>query len=124
MDNDECWTCKYPPSDCICPAEIQYIDPEPLPERTMRANDLINAQQVILGERGAERDSPDGERSMAHTVAIFNVITKHSLTEREGWMFMQALKIARNQRKPSIDGFVDLANYVVLEGEAAKLIKE
>lgn len=88
------------------------------------ASSLIGMQADILQERGKERDTPNGERSMQHTVNIFNTITGHTLTEREGWMFMQALKIARNQRKPSVDGFVDLANYVVLEGEAAKLDTE
>ncbi len=73
-----------------------------------------------LEDRAASRDSEAGERSMARTVAIFNAASGHRLSEREGWLFMVALKIARSQgggHNP--DDYEDLAAYAALFGECA-----
>ncbi len=48
----------------------------------------------VLAERGKDYD--DGrERSMGKAVDAFNVITGAELTERDGWLFMQVLKLVR-----------------------------
>ena len=88
---------------------------------------LQSAASTIL-QRGKERDtSTNGqqqERSMAATVAAFNAIEGTALTERQGWAFMQTLKLvraastARNGRF-NPDDYLDGAAYAALGAEAA-----
>lgn len=73
-----------------------------------------------IGARAATRDLPQGERSMARTVAAFNALTGHTLSERDGWMFMAQLKAARalaGAHNP--DDYQDGAAYFALAGESA-----
>ena len=87
---------------------------------------LRNAADVI-DQRGVERDSSSGqqqERSMSAAVAAFNAIEGTSLTERQGWAFMQTLKLvraastARNGRY-NVDDYLDGAAYAALGAECA-----
>ena len=69
---------------------------------------------------------------MSKTVAAFNAMTGHSLTEEQGWKFMVCLKLVRSEhdargvesptgnRKRQTDNFVDGAAYFGLAGEAAE----
>lgn len=78
---------------------------------------LVEAADAI-SQRGTLRDQPDGERSMARTVAAFNALTGQSLSEADGWTFMIVLKAARAQAgRPHRDDYVDLAGYAALAGE-------
>ena len=83
---------------------------------------LLDASQVI-GQRGQERDSGQ-ERSMAAAVEAFNAIEGTALSERQGWAFMQTLKLvraastARNGRY-NPDDYLDGAAYAALGAEAA-----
>lgn len=86
----------------------------------------ISAAQIlmhgiqIMQQRAQLRDSPEGERSMARTVAAFNVLFGHELSETDGWHFMECLKMARRaEGKVSLDDFVDGAAYSALAGESA-----
>lgn len=100
------------------PASISH----PYPVRMLQS-----AATTIL-QRGQERDtSQDGqaqERSMAATVAAFNAIEGTALSERQGWAFMQTLKLvraantARNGRY-NPDDYLDGAAYAALGAEAA-----
>ena len=73
-----------------------------------------------MADRASTYDAPEGERSMGKTVAAFNALTGHDLTEQQGWQFMELLKIARsNQGAYRADCFVDGAAYAALAGEAA-----
>ncbi len=74
----------------------------------------------ILAERGKAYDSPDGERSMAKTVAMFNLRTGKELTEAEGWIFLGYLKDVRQDSAGGAhhDSAVDRINYSLLEAEA------
>lgn len=88
---------------------------------------LSDAAHTIL-QRGVERDTGGAdqpqERSMAATVAAFNAIEGTNLTERQGWAFMQTLKLvraantARNGRF-NPDDYQDGAAYAALGAEAA-----
>lgn len=80
------------------------------------ASDILEAARFCMAQRAHERDRPNGERSMARTVAAFNALTGHRLTEVEGWRFMELLKIARGD---GADEFVDGCAYAALAGEAA-----
>lgn len=92
---------------------------------SMPPDKILTEAASTLRQRGAEYDGKGyqgGERSMAHTVQIFNTITGRNLTEREGWLLMLSLKIARSMTgKPKLDTYVDLAGYSALLGEAALL---
>lgn len=82
------------------------------PAETLRtAADVIEA-------RGRLRDTGQ-ERSMARTVAAFNALTGHTLTEVDGWAFMVILKLSREQSAHDPDNWVDAAGYVALAAEAA-----
>ena len=80
---------------------------------------LIDAADTIT-ERGNQRDKPTGERSMARTVAAFNELFGHQLTEIQGWQFMAILKIARSSAGGyRADDYTDQAGYSALAGECA-----
>lgn len=86
----------------------------------MKPERILKEAGLTLAQRGIERDMPQGERSMAQAVEIFKAITGVELTERQGWTFMVALKLARSTRgKPNPDHFIDLAGYAALLGESA-----
>lgn len=95
--------------------------------RPVTAHDVLTAASHTINQRGAQRDSTQGdkqERSMAATVAAFNSIEGTDLSERQGWAFMQTLKLVRaatsdrnGQHNP--DDALDGAAYAALGGEAA-----
>ena len=95
--------------------------------RPVTALDVLHAAGATIQQRGAQRDSTQGakqERSMAATVAAFNAIEGTNLTERQGWAFMQALKMVRAATSDrnghySPDDALDGAAYAALGGEAA-----
>jgi hypothetical protein len=88
---------------------------------------LSDAAHTIL-QRGIERDTGGAdqpqERSMAATVAAFNAIEGTNLTERQGWAFMQTLKLVRaantsRNGRYNPDDYQDGAAYAALGAEAA-----
>jgi hypothetical protein len=82
---------------------------------------ILEEAKKTLIQRGADYDGKGyqgGERSMAHTVQIFEAWTGVKLSEADGWRFMIALKMARSMTgKPKLDSYVDLAGYSALLGE-------
>jgi hypothetical protein len=87
----------------------------------MKAEQFLRQGADVLAERGKEYDKPEGERSMARTVAAFQAITGKELTEAEGWLFMQVLKDVRQWQNPDRyheDSAVDGVNYSALKAEA------
>lgn len=83
------------------------------------AINLLNKAVEEMGDRGKQRDSPGGERSMGKAVDIFNTLTGHDLDEGEGWLFMIALKLSRSMNGVGVraDDYVDAAAYSALYGE-------
>lgn len=89
------------------------------------------AAETILS-RGTQRDTGGStaavpqERSMAATVAAFNAIEGTDLTPRQGWAFMQTLKLTRAATSArngifNADDYVDGAAYAALGHEAAEV---
>lgn len=73
-----------------------------------------------MNDRAITYDKPEGERSMAKTVAAFNTITENELTEEQGWLFMGLLKMVRSQQGEfKADNYQDEASYAGLRGECA-----
>jgi hypothetical protein len=91
----------------------------PTPDASAPA--ILKAAADHLDSRAALRDQPQGERSMARTVAAFNALTGHQVSERDGWLFMAVLKAARACTTPAgiLDDYQDGAAYFGLAGEAA-----
>ena len=84
----------------------------------MNAPDILIAAADCIGDRAEQRDQNDGERSMCKAVATFNQLTGHNLSEREGWVFMAVLKLARAQAgRHVLDDYIDGAAYIALAGE-------
>lgn len=86
----------------------------------MKAHDLLEQARMHMEERARQYDQPGGERSMGRTVAAFNAITEHSLTEAQGWLFMQLLKDVRLFTSPGYhaDSAEDGIAYSALMAEA------
>lgn len=88
---------------------------------TVAAPDLLEAAAGHMRDRAATYDKPEGERSMAQTVAVFNQFHGTALTEAQGWHFMQILKDVRlfaNPANPHRDSVEDGVAYSALKGEA------
>lgn len=73
-----------------------------------------------MNDRASQRDNAQGERSMAKTVDMFNLLYGKDLSEEQGWAFMVLLKMVRgSQGNYRADDYVDAAAYCGLQGEAA-----
>lgn len=111
--------------DGLAPPEPLTAQGTPAPQQENAADILLKAAHTIA-LRAAQRDNTGGagERSMAATVAAFNAIEGTTLTERQGWAFMQMLKLARaassaRNGQHDADSHLDGAAYAALAGEAA-----
>lgn len=86
----------------------------------MNANQILQAGVDVLERRGKQRDSAEGERSMAKTIEMFNTLTGHNLTETEGWQLMAILKMVRHsQGEFQPDDLFDGTCYMALALESA-----
>lgn len=92
-----------------------------VPNAPSTAAGILDAASNHLQTRGKLRDKPQGERSMQATVTAFNALTGHKLSERDGWLFMVAVKAARAcaTEKGIPDDYQDGAAYFALAGESA-----
>jgi hypothetical protein len=81
---------------------------------------LLDTAAGHLRDRAATYDKPEGERSMAKTVAIFNLHHGTSLTEAQGWHLLQILKDVRlfTRGKYHADSAEDCIAYAALKAEA------
>lgn len=84
------------------------------------APEFLHRAATIMEERGKQYNKPGGERSMGKTVAAFNAITGHQLTEACGWLLLQTLKDVRQWQNPTYheDSAVDGVSYSALKAEA------
>lgn len=92
------------------------------PKRFWRpsAPEFLEAAANHMRNRAAQRDAPEGERSMAKTVAAFNATYSLQLTEEMGWMFMVFLKASRSSHGVYVqDDYEDGSAYFALAGESA-----
>ena len=86
----------------------------------MTAPQLLEKAASHMRDRAATYDRPEGERSMAKTVAAFNAITGRDLTETEGWLLLQVLKDVRLFQRPGYhaDSAEDGIAYSALKAES------
>ena len=80
---------------------------------------LNDTKETIIG-RGKERDLNEGERTIPKCVVAFNSITGHRLSNEDGWLFMQVLKMCRSvQGSYKYDDYRDGIGYAALRAEEA-----
>lgn len=82
---------------------------------------FLNKAKEVQGSRAGEYDTVgEKERNMGKIVTAFNAITGHTLTEAEGYLFMETLKNVRLFGAPSFheDSAVDGISYASLKAEA------
>ena len=98
---------------------VPFVSVEDCPEAISAAS-ILTAALGHMEDRAKTYDAPGGERSMGKTVAAFNTITGHTLTEEAGWLFMEILKQVRSQQgNYRADSYEDLVAYAALRGECA-----
>ena len=95
-------------------------------KQDVTAADILRAGLKHMEDRATTYDKPEGERSMAATVAAFNAVTDGKVdTEEKGWLFMVLLKIVRSQQGDfKLDNYEDGGAYFGLMGEAANKERE
>lgn len=93
--------------------------------KQVTAANILKTAIGHMEERAVTYDKPSGERSMGKTVAMFNTLTEHGLTEEQGWLFMACLKMVRSQQGDyRADSYEDGAAYFALAGEIAAQERE
>ena len=86
----------------------------------LKAADVLKAGAMHMEDRAATYDAPNGERSMAKTVEMFNTLTGYELSEEDGWSLMIILKMVRSrQGNYKLDNYEDGAAYFALAAETA-----
>jgi hypothetical protein len=86
----------------------------------MNAKEFLDKAATHMQDRASTYDKPQGERSMTTTVGAFNAINGTRMTEEQGWMFMELLKIVRSmQGEYKADNYEDAVAYAALRGECA-----
>lgn len=92
------------------------------------APDVLQAARKHMLDRASTYDKPEGERSMAQTVAIFNLHHGTKLTEAQGWHMQQILKDVRLFTRAGYhaDSAEDCVAYAALKAEAKarELVRE
>lgn len=125
---------NFPPIDASMIADSVKIDGVQLGSGTVRlggvavgfgvapasAPGLLQAAATHMAERAATYDKPEGERSMAQTVAVFKAFHGIELSESQGWHFMQILKDVRLFTRPAYhaDSAEDCIAFAALKAEA------
>jgi hypothetical protein len=100
--------------DCFQSHEAAVKVPEP------KAAELLGRAAAHMHDRSSVYDEPEGDRSMGKIVTAFNAITGRDLTESEGWMFMQQVKLVRlfTRSEYHADSAEDNIAYAALLAEA------
>ncbi len=94
-----------------------FVDPFINTEVTAERFLMLAAEK--MRERAVDRDV-EQERSMGKIVAIFNIARGTGLSETDGWVFMDILKMVRGNTGPyNEDDWIDKIAYSALAAESA-----
>ena len=81
---------------------------------------ILDDVERTISDRGKERDLESGERTIPRCVAAFNAITGSNLSNEDGWLFMEVLKMCRSKQGSfKYDDYRDGIGYAVLRAEEA-----
>jgi hypothetical protein len=103
------------PVVAACPDDFAATKPVSAPS-------LLEAAAGHIRDRAATYDRSEGERSMERTVQAFNAVTGHTVSESQGWLFMELLKAVRDYTTPGghADSQEDRIAYAALGAEARR----
>ena len=95
----------------------------------MCASEFIQNGLEAVKSRAVERDTADGERSVARAAKAFAAFAGRpvSMTELDGLMFQLCIKIARAMTpggRHNPDNYTDMVGYAGLAGECAERMEE
>lgn len=111
------WDHRGKASDIVAYSVVQAAE-QPVSRGGVGAVETLRRAADLIEQRGKQRDSDTGERSMARTVAAFNAVYGANLTETQGWHFMELLKMARSSQGAYVaDDFDDKVAYAALAAE-------
>lgn len=97
------------------------LQPVTIADEPERASVLVEARQLITGDRNKTYGSPT--ENFSNTAAIWNALLRHKLkpgeeiTATEVATLMVGLKLARTVAQPKRDNFVDMAGYAACGAE-------
>ena len=106
---------------CSCCSKYEPVEQGRKDDSQNIAASILQDAIDAMSERGKSYDT-DGkgvERSMDKVVAMFNTLTRHTLTTEQGWDFMILLKLVRASQGYKHDNYIDGSAYFGLAGEAA-----
>lgn len=111
------WGHAAHPEDIVAYRVVEPAE-KPVSRGGVGAVETLRRAADLIEQRGKQRDSDTGERSMARTVGAFNAIYSTNLTETQGWHFMELLKMARSSQGAYVaDDFDDKVAYAALAAE-------
>lgn len=86
----------------------------------MKATQFLSEAAAVQQVRGAEYDSPEGERSGGRVAAAFNAITGKDLCAAEVYLILQITKDVRQWSACGYhhDSALDCVSYAALKAEA------
>lgn len=116
--------CMKTEQDIAAMLEDKAFDELAAKDKIVKAHTICQSAISTMVQRGKtyDKDDKQEERSMGKTVAAFNALTGHSLTEEQGWLFMVTLKMARAQQGHyKDDNYLDGTAYFALAGGAASV---
>ena len=94
---------------------------QPIKSNGAHSTDFLKGALAVQEERAKEYEIESGEeRSVEQLVNAFNAITRHKLTEQDGWLFLTLLKMVRawNADNYHHDSALDMVSYSSLTAEA------
>jgi hypothetical protein len=106
-------------TDKITVKEDSSVAQSNQPKHGIQAPEIASQVASTMNQRAQQRGEQQ-ERSMFKCVAMFNAMKgKATLTEHDGWRFMEFLKIARSEigSKFVLDDYIDGGAYCFLAGE-------
>lgn len=87
--------------------------------------ELLREAAADIHKKAGLSAGQTGDKLMVRAINSFNAMTGHNLSEREGYVFMSLLKMAKTQvaednaEEAAQADYISTAAYVALAGEAA-----
>lgn len=118
LDHDFCITCLHVNEEQ--PDSPLMSDIDVCAAHGQTSKQYLHKASETQDSRAAEYDSEGvNERSMGKVVKMFNTLTGLSISETDGWRFMEILKMVRSQGRYHEDSLVDGVSYASLAAESA-----
>lgn len=103
-----------------CPGDFILAEDAKSQNNIVTSQTFLERAVAVQNERAKEYEQEGGERSVEQIVGAFNAITRHKLSEEDGWLFLVLLKAVRawNTDEYHDDSALDFVSYASLVAEA------